>query len=175
MRRYFPFNYIVIYYLHQHELFTVKNTNMIKNNQTFNGIEQLYYLMPIFKTWLTMFQKLANLLSKKKKSCDQLYYQQWLYFLFFQAKGKIIVYNQQYVSYGITVQYRAFGAREAAKVGGVASLIRSVTPFSIYSPHTGWQVHIIATQKCRKAISLLKNIPYLFWTLQMYCTCVLVL
>lgn len=61
-------------------------------------------------------------------------------FLFFQAKGKIIVYNQQYVSYGKTVQYRALGAREAAKVGGVASLIRSVTPFSIYSPHTGWQV-----------------------------------
>lgn len=82
MRRYFPFNYIVIYYLHQHELFTVKNTNMINNNQTFNGSEQLYYLMPILKTWLTMFQKLANLLSKKKKSCDQLYYQQWLYFLF---------------------------------------------------------------------------------------------
>ncbi|XP_022332112.1 carboxypeptidase Q-like [Crassostrea virginica] len=56
-----------------------------------------------------------------------------------QAKGKIIVYNQIYVSYGVSVQYRAFGAREAAKVGGVASLIRSVTPFSIYSPHTGWQ------------------------------------
>lgn len=56
-----------------------------------------------------------------------------------KAKGKIIVYNQQYVSYGKTVQYRALGAREAAKVGGVASLIRSVTPFSIYSPHTGWQ------------------------------------
>lgn len=56
-----------------------------------------------------------------------------------KAKGKIIVYNQQYISYGVSVQYRSLGAREAAKVGGVASLIRSVTPFSIYSPHTGWQ------------------------------------
>ncbi|XP_048733774.1 carboxypeptidase Q-like isoform X2 [Ostrea edulis] len=55
------------------------------------------------------------------------------------AKGKIIVYNQKYVSYGTTVRYRTAGASEAAKVGGVASLIRSVTPFSIYSPHTGWQ------------------------------------
>ena len=60
----------------------------------------------------------------------------------FQAKGKIIVYNQPYISYGVTVQYRSNGAVEAAKVGGVASLIRSVTPFSINSPHTGWQVYI---------------------------------
>ncbi|CAH2285630.1 carboxypeptidase Q [Pelobates cultripes] len=56
-----------------------------------------------------------------------------------EAKGKIVVYNQPFVSYGETVQYRAFGASEAAKVGAVASLIRSITPFSIYSPHTGWQ------------------------------------
>ncbi|XP_069477503.1 carboxypeptidase Q [Ambystoma mexicanum] len=56
-----------------------------------------------------------------------------------EAKGKIVVYNQPYISYGETVQYRAFGAVEAAKVGAVASLIRSISPFSIYSPHTGWQ------------------------------------
>ncbi|XP_066539109.1 carboxypeptidase Q-like isoform X2 [Hoplias malabaricus] len=56
-----------------------------------------------------------------------------------EAKGKIVVYNQPFVSYGETVSYRASGASEAAKVGAVASLICSVTPFSIYSPHTGWQ------------------------------------
>ncbi|KAL3874665.1 hypothetical protein ACJMK2_037646 [Sinanodonta woodiana] len=58
-----------------------------------------------------------------------------------EAKGKIIVYNQDFISYGVTVQYRTDGAYEAAMVGGVASLIRSVTPLSIYSPHTGHQVY----------------------------------
>lgn len=54
-----------------------------------------------------------------------------------QAKGKIIVYNQPYIDYNTSVKYRKAGAVEAAKVGGVAALIRSVTPFSINSPHTG--------------------------------------
>lgn len=48
-----------------------------------------------------------------------------------EAKGKIVVYNQPYISYGETVRYRAQGAVEAAKAGAVASLIRSITPFSI--------------------------------------------
>ncbi|XP_050403972.2 carboxypeptidase Q [Patella vulgata] len=56
-----------------------------------------------------------------------------------QAKGKIVVFNQIWVSYGVSVQYRALGAAEASKVGALASLIRSVTPLSIDSPHTGWQ------------------------------------
>lgn len=56
-----------------------------------------------------------------------------------EARGKIIVYNQPYMGYEMTVQYRVRGAVEAAKVGAVASLIRSVASFSIYSPHTGVQ------------------------------------
>ncbi|XP_041843770.1 carboxypeptidase Q-like [Melanotaenia boesemani] len=56
-----------------------------------------------------------------------------------EATGRIVVFNQPFVSYGETVAYRAFGASEAARVGAVATLIRSVTQFSINSPHTGWQ------------------------------------
>ncbi|XP_054548072.1 carboxypeptidase Q isoform X2 [Talpa occidentalis] len=56
-----------------------------------------------------------------------------------EARGKIVVYNQPYTNYSQTVQYRVQGAVEAAKVGALASLIRSVTSFSIYSPHTGVQ------------------------------------
>lgn len=56
-----------------------------------------------------------------------------------EAKGKIVVYNQDFISYGKSVQYRQYGAVRAAEVGAVASLIRSIAPFSINSPHTGWQ------------------------------------
>lgn len=48
-----------------------------------------------------------------------------------EAVGRIVVFNQPFVSYGETVAYRAYGASEAAKVGAVATLIRSITPFSI--------------------------------------------
>lgn len=48
-----------------------------------------------------------------------------------EAEGKIVVFNQPFVSYGETVAYRSHGASEAAKAGAVATLIRSITPLSI--------------------------------------------
>lgn len=56
-----------------------------------------------------------------------------------KVNGKIVIYNQDYKGYGISVEYRALGAARAAKYGAVATLIRTIAPFSIYSPHTGWQ------------------------------------
>ncbi|XP_076638894.1 carboxypeptidase Q-like [Colletes latitarsis] len=56
-----------------------------------------------------------------------------------EVSGKIVVFNQEYVSYGETVKYRSTGATEASKYGAVAALIRSITPFSLYTPHTGMQ------------------------------------
>lgn len=58
-----------------------------------------------------------------------------------------MVYNQPWISYPVSVAYRENGAYEASNVGGVASLIRSIAPFSIYSPHTGWQVYRNGTAK----------------------------
>ncbi|KZC08566.1 Carboxypeptidase Q [Dufourea novaeangliae] len=56
-----------------------------------------------------------------------------------EVPGKIVVYNQKYISYGETVKYRSAGASEASKYGAVAALIKSVTPYSLYTPHTGMQ------------------------------------
>lgn len=54
-----------------------------------------------------------------------------------EAKGKIVLLDEPYVSYGQTVRYRVTGADSVLKYGGVATLIRSVSSFSISNPHTG--------------------------------------
>jgi carboxypeptidase Q len=59
-----------------------------------------------------------------------------------RALGKIIVYNQAFTSYEESVKYRSAGAVEAAKVGAVAALIRSIAPSSLNTPHTGTQDYV---------------------------------
>ncbi len=51
--------------------------------------------------------------------------------------GKIVLYNAPWEGYGRTVAYRHGGASRAAALGAVAVLVRSVTPVSLQSPHTG--------------------------------------
>ena len=54
-----------------------------------------------------------------------------------EAKGKIVLFDVPFTSYGQTVRYRGRGASAAAKVGAVASLIRSVSSATMQNPHTG--------------------------------------
>jgi carboxypeptidase Q len=54
-----------------------------------------------------------------------------------KVRGKIVVYNAPYVNYGATVLYRVLGASRAARYGAVAALVRSITPVSLQTPHTG--------------------------------------
>ncbi|MDZ7773701.1 MAG: M28 family metallopeptidase [Balneolaceae bacterium] len=54
-----------------------------------------------------------------------------------EAGGKIVLYDVPFTSYGQTVRYRTQGAIEAARAGAVASLVRSVGPYSMQTPHTG--------------------------------------
>ena len=54
-----------------------------------------------------------------------------------EAKGKIVLFNVPFTAYGQTVAYRSGGAVAAARVGAVASLVRSITPYSMRTPHTG--------------------------------------
>jgi carboxypeptidase Q len=53
------------------------------------------------------------------------------------AKGKIVLFDVPFTNYGQTVAYRGIGAIESARVGAVATLIRSVGPFGMRTPHTG--------------------------------------
>lgn len=62
-----------------------------------------------------------------------------------KVKGKIVVFNAAMPmysessgsGYGSTVVYRGNGAIWAAQRGAVAALVRSVTAYSLVSPHTG--------------------------------------
>ena len=51
--------------------------------------------------------------------------------------GKIVLFNAPYEGYGRTVQYRVNGASQAAALGAVAVLVRSITPLAMQIPHTG--------------------------------------
>ena len=54
-----------------------------------------------------------------------------------KVKGKIVLYNVPFTTYGETVQYRYDGPNYAAKYGAIASLIRSVGTAPMNTPHTG--------------------------------------
>ncbi len=54
-----------------------------------------------------------------------------------EIAGKIVLFNAEFTTYGQTVAYRVNGASEASKYGAIASLIASVTPYSMQTPHTG--------------------------------------
>lgn len=52
-------------------------------------------------------------------------------------EGKIVLFNVPYEGYNRTVVYRTAGPSRAARLGAVAALVRSITPVSLESPHTG--------------------------------------
>ena len=54
-----------------------------------------------------------------------------------EAAGRIVLFDVPFTTYGETVRYRLDGAVAAARVGAVASLVRSVGPVSLSTPHTG--------------------------------------
>ncbi len=53
------------------------------------------------------------------------------------VRGRIVLYDVPFTSYGKTVRYRVQGASKAAALGAVAALVRSVGPISYDTPHTG--------------------------------------
>jgi carboxypeptidase Q len=53
------------------------------------------------------------------------------------AKGKIVLYNAPFMSYGQTNQYRTGGPTIAARHGAAAVLVRAIGPTGLRTPHTG--------------------------------------
>jgi carboxypeptidase Q len=54
-----------------------------------------------------------------------------------RVKGRIVLFNVPFTTYGETVQYRAAGPSRVAALGAVAMLVRSVGPPGLRTPHTG--------------------------------------
>jgi len=74
-----------------------------------------------------------------------------------EARGKIVLFNvpfdttvAPFVGYGRAVQYRGVGADSASAVGAVAALVRSVTPHSLNTPHTGAMAPYDTTGRLRR-------------------------
>jgi len=53
------------------------------------------------------------------------------------VRGKIVLWDVPFTKYSETVRYRTAGTNRAAARGAVASLVRTVGPASLRSPHTG--------------------------------------
>jgi carboxypeptidase Q len=54
-----------------------------------------------------------------------------------RARGKVVVFNVPFTSYGETVRFRSQGPSRAARHGAVAMLVRAVGPPGLRTPHTG--------------------------------------
>jgi carboxypeptidase Q len=54
-----------------------------------------------------------------------------------RVRGRIVLFNVPFTTYGDTVVYRATGPSRAATLGAVAALVRSVGPPGLRTPHTG--------------------------------------
>ena len=70
------------------------------------------------------------------------------------AKGKIVLFDVPFTNYGQTVAYRGIGANESSRVGAVATLIRTVGPFSMRNPHTGAMAPYDTTVKAIPAAAI---------------------
>lgn len=78
-----------------------------------------------------------------------------------EARGRIVVFDVPFTTYGETVRYRTDGAVAAARVGAVASLIRSVTPNSQRTPHTGMMRYADSAARIPHAALTLEDVRML--------------
>jgi hypothetical protein len=86
-----------------------------------------------------------------------------------KAKGKIVFFNrpmdrtqfQTFAAYGGAVDQRGSGATMAARAGGVAALVRSMTTRIDDSPHTGGMGYVDSVKKVPSAAISTRGAEYL--------------
>jgi carboxypeptidase Q len=54
-----------------------------------------------------------------------------------RVRGRIVLFNAPFTTYGDTVRFRASGPSRAGALGAVAALVRAVGPAGLRTPHTG--------------------------------------
>ena len=54
-----------------------------------------------------------------------------------RVKGRIVLFNVPFTTYGETVRFRAAGPSRAGALGAIALLVRAVGPAGLRTPHTG--------------------------------------
>ena len=59
-----------------------------------------------------------------------------------RARGKIVLFNVPFTTYGDTVRFRTNGPSRAGSLGAVAVLVRSVGPAGLRTPHTGTLAYV---------------------------------
>jgi carboxypeptidase Q len=74
-----------------------------------------------------------------------------------EAKGRIVLFNVPFTEYRETVIVRTQGAIHAARAGALASLLRSVGPFSMQTPHTGGMSYADGVKKIPHAALSLED------------------
>ena len=74
-----------------------------------------------------------------------------------EAKGRIVLFNVPFTEYRETVIVRTQGAIHAARAGALASLIRSVGPCSMQTPHTGGMSYADGVKKIPHAALSLED------------------
>jgi carboxypeptidase Q len=58
-----------------------------------------------------------------------------------RVKGRIVLFNVPFTTYGETVRFRTNGPSRAGALGAVAALVRAVGPAGLQTPHTGTLVY----------------------------------
>lgn len=74
-----------------------------------------------------------------------------------KVRGKMVVCNAVFTTYNQTVIYRGYCAIKAAKYGAVAALVRSITPTSLDTAHTGSFLYDDSVPKIPSAAITLEN------------------